>query len=85
MPVVGARNVEAVAAEGFAGGANSVEFVGLRAIFAGLLAWPIELDHPLAGASQRGGETAAAPAVPSIAQTRSPATVNASAQLMASS
>ena len=46
MLIMGAWNVEPVAAKCFAGGAHGVEFVGLGAVLAGLFAWPIELDHP---------------------------------------
>ena len=59
VSVVGAWDVEPVAAERFACGANSVEFVGLGAVLACLLAWPIELDHPLVDSCESGGETAA--------------------------
>ncbi len=58
MPVVCTRNVEPVATERFASGAHGIEFVGLRAVFAGFLAWPIELDHPLADTRKSGGEPA---------------------------
>jgi|GEM_PF-5037778 len=59
VSVVGAWGVEPVAAECLASVANCVEFVGLGAVLAGFLAWPIELDHPLTDTAKGSGKAAA--------------------------
>ncbi len=58
VAVVGAWGVERVTTDDLASGADGVELVGLAAVFARLLACPVELDDPFVGAGESCGESA---------------------------
>ena len=55
----GPRRGQMVAGQGFAGGADGVEVVGLGAVASSWSGWPVDLDDPFTALEQVGGEPGA--------------------------